>query len=303
MQWALCNFVSMNLAAIDIGTNAARLLIAKVATKRGRIQLQKLAYYRVPLRLGEDVFDKGKISAKKALHFKQTIQAFQLLASAHDVWKLRAVATSAMREAKNGKKVAKQILEETGVSIDIISGDEEAQLIFNSFELLQLNKQQQFVVVDVGGGSTEISIFEHGQKVAARSFELGTIRILKEKVDAGIWSEFKGWIQKNVRLDEAHVIFGTGGNINRALKMLDSSQQDTLLLNELKQLLAKLLALTIEQRCDQFKLKPDRADVIVPALEIYITALEALGQDNLVVPKIGLSDGVIYQLFLQNSNI
>jgi exopolyphosphatase/guanosine-5'-triphosphate,3'-diphosphate pyrophosphatase len=293
----------MNLAAIDIGTNAARLLIARVERKKGCIQLQKLAYYRVPLRLGEDVFEKGKITAKKTLHFQQTIQAFQLLASTHDVFKLRAVATSAMREASNGKKVAKQISQQTGVVIDIISGDEEAQLIFNSFELLQLQKQQQFVVLDVGGGSTEISIFEHGQKVAARSFELGTIRILKGRVDTSTWSDFKSWIQNNVQLDQAHVIFGTGGNINRALKMLDNTQKDTLQLKEIKQLLAKLLDLTLEQRCEKFKLKPDRADVIVPALQIYITALEALGQDNLVVPKIGLSDGVIYQLFLQNSQI
>ena len=208
-----------------------------------------------------------------------------------------------MREASNGKKVAKQISQQTGVVIDIISGDEEAQLIFNSFELLQLQKQQQFVVLDVGGGSTEISIFEHGQKVAARSFELGTIRILKGRVDTSTWSDFKSWIQNNVQLDQAHVIFGTGGNINRALKMLDNTQKDTLQLKEIKQLLAKLLDLTLEQRCEKFKLKPDRADVIVPALQIYITALEALGQDNLVVPKIGLSDGVIYQLFLQNSQI
>jgi len=173
----------MKLAAIDIGTNAARLLIAAVQQTNNHIQFQKLAYYRVPLRLGEEVFDKGKISSQKALHFQQTIQAFSLLAQAHEVSALRAVATSAMREASNGKKIAKQIWQDTGVQIDIISGDEEAQLIFNSFEILQLQKQQQFVVLDVGGGSTEISIFEHGQKVAARSFELGTIRILKGKTD------------------------------------------------------------------------------------------------------------------------
>ena len=215
----------MKFAAIDIGTNAARLLIANVTQIEGRIHLQKLAYYRVPLRLGEEVFDKGKISAQKALQFQQTIQAFSFLVVAEEVSVLRAVATSAMREASNGKKIAKQILQETGVHIEIISGDEEAQLIFNSFELLQLQKQQQFVVLDVGGGSTEISIFEHGQKVAARSFELGTIRILKGKTNEQTWSEFSAWIQQNVRLDEAHLIFGTGGNINRALKMINPKQK------------------------------------------------------------------------------
>jgi exopolyphosphatase/guanosine-5'-triphosphate,3'-diphosphate pyrophosphatase len=293
----------MKFAAIDIGTNAARLLIAHVQQTEGRIHFQKLAYYRVPLRLGEEVFDKGKISAQKALHFQQTIQAFSLLAQAHEVSAIRAVATSAMREASNGKKIAKQILQETGVQIDIISGDEEAQLIFNSFEILQLQKQQQFVVVDVGGGSTEISIFEHGQKVAARSFELGTIRILKGKTDPQSWSEFSAWIQQNVRLDEAHMIFGTGGNINRALKMLAPKQKDTLTLSALVDLHDTLAALPLEARCAQYQLKPDRADVIVPALKIYITALEALGQQTLLVPKIGLSDGVIYQLYLQHTNL
>lgn len=292
----------MKFAAIDIGTNAARLLIANATQIEGRIHFQKLAYYRVPLRLGEEVFDKGKISAQKALQFQQTIQAFAFLAAAQEVSALRAVATSAMREASNGKKIAKQIFQETGVNIEIISGDEEAQLIFNSFELLQLQKQQQFVVVDVGGGSTEISIFEQGQKVAARSFELGTIRILKGKTNEQIWSEFSAWIQQNVRLDEAHLIFGTGGNINRALKIIDPKQKETLTLASLVVLHDKLSELTLEERCDQYQLKPDRADVIVPALKIYITALNALGQNTLVVPKIGLSDGVIYQLYLQNTN-
>lgn len=292
----------MKFAAIDIGTNAARLLIANVHQRAGHLHFQKLAYYRVPLRLGEEVFDKGKISPQKALQFQQTIQAFSLLAAAHEVSAIRAVATSAMREASNGKKIAKQILQETGVQIDIISGDEEAQLIFNSFELLQLQKQQQFVVIDVGGGSTEISIFEHGQKVAARSFELGTIRILKGKTDPQSWSEFSAWIKHNVRLDEAHMIFGTGGNINRVLKMLSPKQKDTLTLSSLVELHDTLSGLSLEARCAQYQLKPDRADVIVPALNIYITALEALGQQTLVVPKIGLSDGVIYHLFLQNTN-
>jgi exopolyphosphatase/guanosine-5'-triphosphate,3'-diphosphate pyrophosphatase len=292
----------MKFAAIDIGTNAARLLIANVTQIQGRIHLQKLAYYRVPLRLGEEVFDKGKISAQKALQFQQTIQAFSFLVAAQEVSAFRAVATSAMREASNGKKIAKQIFQETGVHIEIITGDEEAQLIFNSFELLQLQKQQQFVVVDVGGGSTEISIFEQGQKVAARSFELGTIRILKGKTNEQTWSEFSAWIQHNVRLDEAHLIFGTGGNINRALKMIDPKEKETLTLASIVALHDKLSELSLEERCDQYQLKPDRADVIVPALKIYITALNALGQNTLVVPKIGLSDGVIYQLYLQNTN-
>lgn len=291
----------MKIAAIDIGTNAARLLIADVNQNASRITFQKLAYYRVPLRLGEDVFDKGKISAKKATQFLQTIHAFKMLSQTHDVSFLRAVATSAMREASNAKKIARQIFIETAIEIDIISGDEEAQLIFNSFELLQLQQQQQFVVLDVGGGSTEISVFEHGQKVAARSFDLGTIRILKGKTNPNSWSELTNWIHANVELNEAHTVFGTGGNINRALKLIQPEHKDTITLTQLNALSSQLGPLSVEERCSRFQLKPDRADVIVPALDIYITALNALGQQSLVVPKIGLSDGVIYQLFLINT--
>lgn len=289
----------MKFAAIDIGTNAARLLIANVNKNNEQLQLRKLAYYRVALRLGEDVFEKGKIGSKKAQHFIQTVQAFQLLAQAHEVTSLRAVATSAMREASNAKKISKQIFAQTGIEIDIISGDEEAQLIFNAFDLLQL--QKQYVVVDVGGGSTEISVFENGQKVAARSFELGTLRLLKGKTNANTWAEFNTWIQTHVALEEAHIVFGTGGNINRALKMRGSNQTNTLSLYDLKALEQDLSKESIEQRCEKYQLKPDRADVIVPALQIYIAALEALKQEAIVVPRIGLSDGVIYQLYFQNS--
>lgn len=295
----------MKLAAIDIGTNAARLLIANVQQATGGLQFQKLAYYRVPLRLGDEVFEKGKLSTKKVQQFIQTIHAFKLLADAHGVSQLRAVATSAMREASNAKKVARLLHEQTGIQIEIISGDEEAQLIFSSFELLKIKRQEQYVVVDVGGGSTEISVFEQGQKVAARSFELGTIRILKGKITPDIWQSFQAWISANVQLDQAHLLFGTGGNINRALKMIAPAKphKDTLQLVQLKALHDKLAPLTIEERCEQYQLKPDRADVLVPALSIYIQALEALGQTQIVVPKIGLSDGVIYQMYLLNSSI
>ena len=145
-------------------------------------------------------------------------------------------------------------------------------------------------------------MFEHGQKVAARSFELGTIRILKGKTNAESWTQFTTWIQTNVQLEEAHTVFGTGGNVNRALKIIAPKQQESLTLASLTDLHDKLIDLTLEERCDQYQLKPDRADVLVPALKIYITALNALGQNTLVVPKIGLSDGVIYQLYLQNTN-
>ncbi|MEN9941022.1 MAG: hypothetical protein RL164_277 [Bacteroidota bacterium] len=292
----------MKFAAIDIGTNAARLLIGEVLVSQSGLQIQKLGYYRSPLRLGADVFGKGKIGATKLKQFIQTMQAFQLLASAHQVTELRAVATSAMREASNNKKVAKEIFQATGLQIEVISGEEEAKLIFSAFELLHLGQKTQYIVVDVGGGSTEISVFEDGQRRASKSFELGTLRILNQKTDSNIWSDFTTWIQTHAKVNEPHLVFGTGGNINRALKMLPN-KKDKISRKDLLQLHSQLASLSIDQRIEQFQLKADRADVIVPALEIYIAALAALEQDQIVVPKIGLADGILLELFLKNTTL
>jgi exopolyphosphatase/guanosine-5'-triphosphate,3'-diphosphate pyrophosphatase len=292
----------MKFAAIDIGTNAARLLIGEVLVSQSGLQIQKLGYYRSPLRLGADVFGKGKIGATKLKQFIQTMQAFQLLASAHQVTELRAVATSAMREASNNKKVAKEIFQATGLQIEVISGEEEAKLIFSAFELLHLGQKTQYIVVDVGGGSTEISVFEDGQRRASKSFELGTLRILNQKIDSNIWSDFTTWIQTHAKVNEPHLVFGTGGNINRALKMLPN-KKDKISRKDLLQLHSQLASLSIDQRIEQFQLKADRADVIVPALEIYIAALAALEQDQIVVPKIGLADGILLELFLKNTTL
>ncbi len=292
----------MKFAAIDIGTNAARLLIGEVLVSQSGLQIQKLGYYRSPLRLGADVFGKGKIGATKLKQFIQTMQAFQLLASAHQVTELRAVATSAMREASNNKKVAKEIFQATGLQIEVISGEEEAKLIFSAFELLHLGQKTQYIVVDVGGGSTAISVFEDGQRRASKSFELGTLRILNQKIDSNIWSDFTTWIQTHAKVNEPHLVFGTGGNINRALKMLPN-KKDKISRKDLLQLHSQLASLSIDQRIEQFQLKADRADVIVPALEIYIAALTALEQDQIVVPKIGLADGILLELFLKNTTL
>jgi exopolyphosphatase/guanosine-5'-triphosphate,3'-diphosphate pyrophosphatase len=292
----------MKFAAIDIGTNAARLLIGEVLVNESGLQIQKLGYYRSPLRLGADVFGKGKIGTAKLKQFIQTMQAFQLLASAHQVTELRAVATSAMREASNNKKVAKEISQATGLQIEVISGEEEAKLIFSAFELLHLGQKTQYIVVDVGGGSTEISVFEDGQRRASKSFELGTLRILNQKIDSNIWSDFTTWIQTHAKVNEPHLVFGTGGNINRALKMLPN-KKDKISRKDLLQLHSQLASLSIDQRIEQFQLKADRADVIVPALEIYIAALTALEQDQIVVPKIGLADGILLELFLKNTTL
>jgi len=287
----------MKFGAIDIGTNAARLLIGEVCFDGAHAYVKKHSYSRIPLRLGDEVFDQGRISKKKTEQFVDCIQAFKLIAHIFEVEQLRAVATSAMREAKNGEKVQAKIKEKTGVHIEIISGQTEAELIFGTFLLVDFDKSQPFIVVDVGGGSTEISVFENGQKRASKSFEIGTIRMLRGKVSKKIWTEIKHWIQVEADLTVPHRLFGTGGNINKIHKIVGLKDKDSLSSTKMNTLLHQLEKLSVEERIDQFQLKPDRADVIVPALEIYLFVMKELGIQQISVPKIGLSDGIIYDLY------
>jgi exopolyphosphatase/guanosine-5'-triphosphate,3'-diphosphate pyrophosphatase len=289
----------MKFGAIDIGTNAARLLVGEIEKEAGHSFVKKLSYTRVPLRLGEEVFEDGKISKKKAEDFVKTIQAFKLISEIFEVKKLRAVATSAMREALNADKIIEKIKEETGIEIEVISGDTEAELIFGTFFLLDFDKSHPFIVIDVGGGSTEISVFESGERIASKSFQIGTIRILKEKVTSQIWSEIHDWIALHVDLKAPHKIFGTGGNINKAHKILGAGHMESIQVSKIKQLRDDLSKLSIAGRIDQFQLKPDRADVLVPALDIYLYILQELNCSELIVPKIGLTDGMIYDMHLQ----
>lgn len=286
----------MKYAAIDIGTNAARLLIGELIEDKGCSSVKKITYLRIPLRLGDDVFEDGKISKKKLEMFIKTISVFSLLAQIYDVKKIRAVATSAMRIAENSKNVVEEINAQTGVKIEVISGDEEAKLILGGFSLLNIHKKTAFIVIDVGGGSTEISVFESGLRIASKSFELGTIRILKGKTSAEIWSDLTMWIKQNVDVLEDHLLFGTGGNIEKAHDIIAQKADDSLSLIDLEKLQAELAPLTLGERMKRFSIKEERADVLVPALEIYIYILKELNIRTLQVPNIGLSDGMIYAM-------
>ena len=286
----------MKFGAIDIGTNAARLLVGEVEVVGNHSFVKKISYTRVPLRLGDEVFENGIISPKKATDFSKTIQAFKLIAETFKVRKLRAVATSAMREALNSQEISAKIKKESGITIEVISGDEEAKLIFGTFFLLDFDKTAPFIVIDVGGGSTEISVFENGTRIASKSFQVGTIRLLKGKVATTIWSEIHDWIIQHVDLNSPHKLFGTGGNINKVHKMIGKSQSQVLDTNAIVKLRDKLDKLTLEERTDKYQLKPDRADVIVPAMDIYLYILNELNCTQITVPKIGLSDGMIYAM-------
>ncbi|MDX1445910.1 ethanolamine ammonia-lyase reactivating factor EutA [Lishizhenia sp.] len=286
----------MIYGAIDIGTNAARLLIGQVTKNNGHSYVKKISYTRIPLRLGLEVFEDGIISLKKEKEFVKTMQAFKLIAEVFDVAGLRCCATSAMREAKNGKEIKEHIEKEVGVKIEIIGGKEEADIIFSTFFLLNIDKDSPFIVIDVGGGSTEISVFEDGQKVAGKSFRVGTIRMMKHKESKQIWKSMKKWIADHVDGSVQHKVFATGGNINKVHKLLGKQHMEPIKYRELDELHDKLAALDVDQRAEKYQLKPDRADVIVPACEIYLYAMTCLKSTEMFVPKIGLSDGIIHQL-------
>ncbi len=283
-------------AAIDIGSNAARLLIGGIASDDGHPFVKKISYTRLPLRLGDEVFESGRISPTKETAFIKTISAFKLISEIFQVSQLRACATSAMRDAENGESVLASIHEATGINIEIISGDEEARLIFGTFDLLDIASGKSYLVIDVGGGSTEINVFEHGERVAARSFDIGTLRILKGKVTKKDWQAVKDWIAENVEQNDPHTVYATGGNINKIHKLLGIKEKSPVRLAEMKQLHKDLAALNVVQRMDLYQLKPDRADVIVPALEIFTFCMKELKCRELYVPKIGLSDGMIYDM-------
>ena len=293
----------MKFSAIDIGTNAARLLVGEVVKESNKSFVKKISYTRIPLRLGDDAFSLGRIDVKKKSNLINTIKAFQIISDIFEVNKMRAVATSAMREAENGSQIVEDIRQGFGIDLEIISGEEEANLIFGTFMLLDIAKGKPFVVIDVGGGSTEINIYKGNQKIASQSFKIGTIRMLKGKVKKGIWVELNSWISNFVKASESFMVFGTGGNINKTHKLLGIKSGNPIPIQEMAVLKEKLKSLTLEERMKRFQIRPDRADVIVPALEIYTRILTNFKSPNIFVPKIGLSDGMIYQMYLEENKI
>ncbi|MBL6660829.1 MAG: exopolyphosphatase [Crocinitomicaceae bacterium] len=291
----------MKFSAIDIGTNAARLLVGEVVKESSKSFVKKISYTRIPLRLGDDAFSLGRIDVKKKSNLINTIKAFQIISDIFEVNKMRAVATSAMRNAENGSQIVEDIRQGFGIDLEIISGEEEANLILGTFLLLDIAMGQPFVVIDVGGGSTEINIYRGNQKIASQSFKIGTIRMLKGKVKKGIWVELNSWISNFINTSENFMIFGTGGNINKTHKLLGIKSENPIPLQEMTALKENLKALTLEERMKRYQIRPDRADVIVPALEIYTRILNNFKSSNIFVPKIGLSDGLIYQMYLEEN--
>lgn len=292
----------MKYGAIDIGTNAARLLIGEVVHDDNRSFVKKISYTRIPLRLGDDVFSLGRIDVKKKLNLINTVKAFEIITDIFEVSHLQAYATSAMREAENAGQIVMDIKSATGIDLKIISGAEEANVILGTFMLLDFDKGKPFVVVDVGGGSTEINIFKEGEKVGSKSFKVGTLRILRGKFNEMVWSEISEWVSSYIICDEEYRLFGTGGNINKAHKLLSHGPNEAASAEELLKLKGELETLDLRSRMKKFQLHPDRADVIVPALDIYTRVISNFNSKFIHVPKIGLSDGMIYQMYLKEKN-
>lgn len=303
------NHVSCNIAAIDIGSNAARLLIKSVTSQDdGTLLFQKLQFVRFPLRLGLDVFQNGKVSEEREEKFVRMIKAFRQLLIIYNVVACRACATSALRDASNGPKILKHIKKVTGINIEIISGDEEAQIIYENHieRLLVMSKSAQdeetnFLYVDVGGGSTEVSFISGGQLIASKSFNIGTLRLLSGTVSLDQINAMCDEICNLVNSDRKCVIIGSGGNINKLYRLVPKKTKlkDRITTAQLEKLYTQLSALSVEERIREYDLRPDRADVIVPAAKIFLSIARSIGVVDIIVPTIGLTDGIINDLAIK----
>jgi len=290
-------------AAIDIGSNAIRLLIVTVIEKDGRTtQFNKTSLVRVPIRLGADVFLEGEISEENYLRLADAMIAYKLLMQTHKVIRYRACATAAMREANNGTEIVRRIKKETGIEIQIIDGKDEAAIIASTDLLDLIDTERSFLYVDVGGGSTEFTVFINGHTIASKSFKLGTIRILNDIVQNSDWEEVKKWIKKNTSEYENINLIGSGGNINSIYKRSEKRIGEPLSYFYLTNYYKKLKSLSYDDRIFELQMNPDRADVIIPATRIYLSAMKWCNAKNIYVPKIGLSDGIISSLYNENKS-
>ena len=293
----------VNYAAIDIGSNAVRLLIKSI--DREAVQekkIKKVMMLRVPLRLGFDVFSIGELSEKKADKLRRLMKAFRQLMKIYDVDDYRACATSAMRDARNGRTIIKKIEKDTGIRIEIIDGQEEARMIYNNHIECMEDRLGNYMYVDVGGGSTEINLLTNGELVWSASYNIGTVRMLSNAVKEGTWQQMEEELMKVTEGVAAINIIGSGGNINKLFRLADKKDKklQRLPVSSLQTVYDVLKPLTPEERVEAFSLKQDRADVIVPAAEIFLKIAEVVHAEYIYVPVIGLSDGIIDNLYAKS---
>jgi exopolyphosphatase/guanosine-5'-triphosphate,3'-diphosphate pyrophosphatase len=277
-----------------------RLLIADVIETEEDLIIKKLSLTRVPIRLGASVFEKGYITSSKAKRLAKTMKAFRYLLDVYNVKGFRACATSAMREATNSDEVRARVKEYAKVDIEVINGRMEADLIFSTFKTQKLDPSGTYLYIDVGGGSTEITLLKNGKRVHARSFKIGTVRILKSNIKPSIWTDMEKWVAEITKDEKEMVAIGTGGNINRLFKMSKLNYGELMGLDELTEMHEYIKSLTFKERMIKLNLRADRADVIVPAGEIFCRVMNKAQVDHISVPKIGLSDGIALYLYRQH---
>ncbi len=286
----------MRYAAIDIGSNASRLLFSNVVEESGETHFKKVELIRIPMRLGEDAFSIGKISEKKITKFIKTMSAFRLLMDVYEPNMYRVCATSAMRDASNREDILQRVKKECGLKIEIITGREEADLIFSNHVEEHLDKNKSYLYVDVGGGSTEVTLFSEGRCLVSQSFDIGSIRWLNQQVPKEKWLEFKDWIRLVTATHQPMTAIGSGGNINKIFKIFKRKEGQSIPFDKLKELYSEMKLHTVEERMEIWNLNPDRADVIVPAAKIFLSVMKAAQIDEIIVPQVGLADGIVHEL-------
>jgi exopolyphosphatase/guanosine-5'-triphosphate,3'-diphosphate pyrophosphatase len=290
----------LRYAAIDVGSNAVRLLIAEIIENNGSISFKKNTLIRVPVRLGDDAFLQKNISEKKATDLIKSMQAFRNLMDVYKVTDYMACATSAMRESLNGQEVADRIMTEAGINLQIVHGETEAKIIYASHAEVNIDKSKNYLYIDVGGGSTELSLFSNGELLASQSFNLGTIRILDNQDKDETWNEMKDFIREHTKGLKNIFGIGTGGNINKLFKLSQEKDGTALSYIKLRALYNYLDSFSLKDRINVLGLNQDRADVIIPACEIYLTVLKCANIKSIYVPTVGMVDGIIQTLIEKN---
>lgn len=287
----------MNLAAIDIGSNAVRLLVSEAVPYRETVDFTKLTLLRIPLRLGVDVFQDGFIGEEKASALKKSIRAFQLIMDIYGVERFRACATSAMRDAQNGEALVREIFEETGLQIEIITGKEEAAIIYDTHMMESDLEGETRLYVDVGGGSTELTMYSEGKRILQDSFNVGTLRLLQGHVPDEVWNSMKSAVKSSVKGAKNLTVIGSGGNINKIFSISKIKDGKSLSVNQLDNYYKVMSNQSVIERMHEFNLRQERAEVIVPALQIYTSILKWSDVSEIGVPRIGLADGLIRELY------
>ncbi|RUA28069.1 MAG: phosphatase [Bacteroidetes bacterium] len=289
----------LKLAAIDIGSNAIRIQLTRVTLYQGNITFKRLEYVRFPLRLGQDVFTTGRISEQSKVKFLKLMQAFKILIDLYEVDDYMGCATSAMREAENGRYLIDQVKAELDLEIDIIDGDQEANMINKA--IFPYMDEKAYLHIDVGGGSTEFNFYQNNEKLLSKSFKIGSVRHLETDSSHYMWDEMRNWIEKNVikKSVKIHAI-GTGGNINKVKDLAGKKAGKPISLKKVKEIQEYIKGFDMEERINKLQLNPDRADVIIPALDIYINAMAWSKSLSIIVPDSGLKDGIMQVLYERN---